>query len=156
MAGFSFFGMNVNWGGNGGGARAAQSANQTSDINEFVSYEGARDLYLSNAWAQAVVNRPIEIMGHKERIITIKDSPDEVIEAFKKQYELVGIDDIMKQLYRDVPIFGMAALTVVSDHEDFKPNIDLSTKALQDYSWRLKVMDPLATQAEPITQYPNS
>jgi hypothetical protein len=118
-------------------------------------YFTCKAIYLSHPLGGKMVDAPINMAQSQQRKIAVQDAPDEVLEAFAKEWEKVRADEHIANVTRLSRIYGLASMIV--GVEGFP-----SDKPLEmDEIWRKQVyfneFDPLNTAGSLVlSQIPTS
>lgn len=107
------------------------------------SYQLVKDIYLYHPLGGKMVDSPITMAQSEPREITVQDAPEEVLQAFEKEWEALSADDHIANVTRLSRIYGIAS--IILGCESVKGDKPLEMSKL----WELKIwfseLDPLNT-----------
>lgn len=131
------------------GSRLGNALNgimEAEDIapGDVPSYEVAKTIWLYHPLGKKMVEGPIAMAQSQPREISVPKSPeDRCRDAFVKQWEKDGCDEIIYQVVSISRAYGIGTLAVVS--EGVAPNEPLEPKKLADMKIAWQAYDPLNT-----------
>jgi len=107
------------------------------------SYELCKLIYLYHPLGAKISDKPLELAQSQDRNIAIADAPDEVLEAFLKEWNDIKANDHIFNVASTSRIYGIASIAMLIEGEDTNTPIDLKNL------WRLTISfncyDPLNT-----------
>jgi hypothetical protein len=107
------------------------------------SYEVCKAIYLTHPLGGKLVDSPITMAQSEPREITVQDAPEEVLQAFQKEWEEIGADDHIANVMRLSRIYGIASL--VLGCEGVKSDEPLDMTKIWDMPIFFNALDPLNT-----------
>lgn len=119
-------------------------------------YQTCRAIYLFHPVGAKMASSPIKKAQSLPRLISIPDSPEEVVrEAFLNQWEADGADRIIRNGMTQSRVYGIASLALLS--EDQTPDTPVDFMKLADQEIAFNVLDPLNTAGSLVlNQNPNA
>lgn len=107
------------------------------------SYQTCKTIYVSHPLGGKMVDAPIKMAQSQKREITVQDAPEEVIEAFEKEWEKIGADGHIRNAKRISRIYGISALTLGC--QDIAPDKPIDMTKIWDLPIFFNALDPLNT-----------
>lgn len=108
------------------------------------SYQVCKLIYLFHPLGAKIVEKPLEIAQSQPRDVTIVDAPEDACrEAFEAEWEKLGADEHIFNLYAQSRVYGIASLALMVDGVDSNTPVDYKKIHEQDISFN--VYDPLNT-----------
>ncbi len=123
---------------------------------QSASYQLCKVIYSYHPLGAKMAEEPINIAQSQERIITIDDAPQSIlIDAFKKEWEKLGCDGIIKNVMRQSRIYGVSSVAMGIKGIDTDKPLDLNE--IQGKDLYFNVLDPLNTAGSlTLNQDPNA
>lgn len=119
------------------------------------SYELCKTIYSYHPLGGKMVDGPIEAAQSQPRELAVPGAPDEVVDAFAKQWLADGCDENAANVGRLARIYGIASLALIEVDVDPKEPIDF--KKLWNAKIGYNALDPLNTAGSLVlNQDPNS
>lgn len=129
-------------------------------VGDVVSYQTCKTIYLYHPLGMKMVDSPVTVALSQERKINIPNSPEELVaDAFKREWERLGCNELIKKVMRIKRIYGVASIIyggiINGEAIDTEQYIDPQT--LADMDIYFNVLDPLNTSGSIVlNQDPNS
>ena len=116
-----------------------------SDVEpgDDISYELAKALYLYHPLGGKMVDSPIAMAMSEPREITVQDAPDEVIQAFEKQWAELSVDDHIANVMRISRIYGIGSIVIGCEGVQSQDALDM--EKIWDMPIFFNELDPLNT-----------
>lgn len=108
-----------------------------------LSYQLAKDIYVYHPLGGKMVDAPIAMAQSKPREITVQDAPDDVAEAFIKQWDDDGADSHIANLARLSRIYGLGSIVAGCEGVDSSKPLDMTK--IWDLPLFFNPLDPLNT-----------
>lgn len=119
------------------------------------SYELAKVLYEYHPLGKKMVDAPIEAAQSQQRKVSVGDHPDEVRDAFLKQWDKDGCDGNAANVAGTARIYGIGSLGVLTEGEESSSPLNFDKLAKQRIAFN--IFDPLNTAGSlTLNQDPNS
>lgn len=142
------------------GSKVGTALQSLLDADEIVpgatpSYELCKTIYSYHPLGLRMADSPIKVAQSKPREITVGGAPDDVRDAFLRQWEADGADENIKNVGSLARVYGIASLAVVELGVD--PKTPLELKKLYRAPISFNVLDPLNTAGSLVlNQNPNA
>ena len=142
------------------GSRLGTSLQSMLEADEIVpgaepSYELCKIIYSFHPLGAKMVDSPIKAAQSQSREITVGNAPDDVPEAFVKEWLAIGADDHIRALGSLARIYGIASLAVLTVGKDPSTPFDPAKSATEKLAFN--TYDPLNTAGSLVLdQNPNS
>lgn len=117
--------------------------NADVEPGDDISYELAKALYLYHPLGGKMVDSPIAMAMSEPREITVQDAPDEVIQAFQKQWAELSVDDHIANVMRISRIYGIASIVIGCEGVNSQDALDM--EKIWDMPIFFNELDPLNT-----------
>ncbi len=108
-----------------------------------ISYELAKLIYLYHPLGRKMAESPVAMAQSLPRKITVQDAPDEVVEAFKEEFERMGATAVIRNLKTLSRVYGIAS--VVAGCRQVQPGTALDMAKIWEQDLYFNVLDPLNT-----------
>lgn len=108
-----------------------------------LSYQTAKTLFEYHPLGAKMTESPIKMAQAQKRVITIQESPDEVLEAFEAQWKTDGCDAAILNVMNLSRIYGLASTVAVCDQAPADQPLDMTK--IWDKALTFNALDPLNT-----------
>lgn len=110
---------------------------------EALDYQTAKDIYVWHPLGARMAEGPITMAQSQERDITIQDAPDEVKQAFVKEWEEIQADNNILNVHALARVYGISA--IVLGVRGFAADKPIDMEKLWEQDIFFNVLDPLNT-----------
>lgn len=107
------------------------------------SYQLCKTIFTEHPLGAKMAESPIKMAQAQKRVVTIQESPDEVLEAFEEQWKKDGCDAAILNVMTLSRIYGLATTVAVCDQ--VAPGSPLDMTKIWDQSLSFNALDPLNT-----------
>jgi hypothetical protein len=107
------------------------------------SYQLCKTIYLYHPLGQKMAESPINMAQSQARELTIQDAPEEVVQAFSKEWEKIGANGLIHNTMRLSRVYGISSLVVGCEEE--KSDQPLQLEKIWSQALWFNVLDPLNT-----------
>lgn len=125
------------------------------EAGDPVSYQLCKTIYSFHPLGRKMVEAPVAMAQSQEREITVPAGPDDVRDAFKREWKELGADKLIAQTRVVSRIYGIASIAMLVDGQE--PTKPVNFKTLFNSSIAFNVLDPLNTAGSLVlNQNPNA
>lgn len=107
------------------------------------SYQLCKIIYAYHPLGLKMAETPIEIAQSQERDRVVQDAPNEVMEAFKIEWEALSATGLIYNTIRLARVYGIASVVAIVDSEDANEPLDYGS--IWNKRIDFNVLDPLNT-----------
>lgn len=119
------------------------------------SYELCKVIYEYHPLGKKMVEAPIDAAQSQQRKVSVGDHPDEVRDAFLRQWDKDGCDGHVMNVCATARMYGIASLAVLTEGEE--PSAPLAFEKVAKQRVAFNMFDPLNTAGSlTLSQDPNS
>lgn len=107
------------------------------------SYQICKDLYLYHPLGKKMTESPVAMAQSQAREVTVQGAPDEVIEAYQREWERLAADRYIRNTMTLARVYGLAS--IVMGAEAVKASEPIEFEKLPELDVFFNVLDPLNT-----------
>lgn len=125
------------------------------DFGSNPDYQLCKDLYLYHPLGAKMAEAPVRLSQSQERNISVAEAPDEVVKAFREEWERLSADRHIFNVKRLARVYGISSIVLGCEQVDSDQPIEMDRLSQLDI-W-FNVFDPLNTAGSLVlNQVPNA